>query len=143
MDYVRWSESQGNRYDKLGDHAISAEELQAVARSQNVTFKAGDILIIRTGFHVGYDALSHEEKLTWSHQHPMKHVGVETSRSMAKWLWDSKFAACASDSPAFEAVPKRSTGIDDLFLHEIMLSGWGMPIGKSEGPNGNSTIILT
>jgi len=126
---VRWSQSQGIEYDKLGDHAISLEALQAAAATQNVDFHPGDILLIRTGFHVGYEALSHDEKIAWSHQHPMKHVGVETSRNMAKWLWESKFSACVSDAPAFEAIPKRSKGINDLFLHEIMLSGWGMPIG--------------
>ncbi|KIW78584.1 hypothetical protein Z517_08422 [Fonsecaea pedrosoi CBS 271.37] len=130
LDYLHWSDSQGQTYDKLGDHAITVEELNAVAESQGVTFKKGDILLIRTGFHAGYETLSAEEKISWSHQHPTSHVGVETSRSMAKWLWDSQFSACTSDAPAFEAIPKRSTGIDDLFLHEILLSGWGMPIGE-------------
>lgn len=59
----------------------------------------------------------------------MSHVGVEASRDMAKWLWNSQFSACAGDSPSFEAIPKQSRGIQDLFLHEIMLGGWGMPIG--------------
>ncbi|KIW17964.1 hypothetical protein PV08_05159 [Exophiala spinifera] len=128
LDYLHWSNSHGRAYDKLGDHRITVQTLQSIADAQGVSFRKGDILIIRTGFHAGYDSLSDEEKIGWAHQVPTKHVGVETSREMAKWLWDSQFSAVAADAPAFEAIPKRSSGINDLFLHEILLSGWGMPI---------------
>ncbi|RMZ68341.1 cyclase [Pyrenophora seminiperda CCB06] len=112
-DVVFYSTKNGIEYDRLGNHAITVEAPQAVAAAQDVQFRVGDILLVRTGFH-----------------HPMKHVGVESSRAMAKWLWDTGFSACASDAPAFEAIPKRSIDIEDLFLHEIMLAGWGMPIGE-------------
>lgn len=48
---------------------------------------------------------------------------------MARWLWEGEFSACAGDAPAFERIPKSSSGLEDLLLHEILLSGWGMPIG--------------
>ncbi|OQU93635.1 hypothetical protein CLAIMM_00117 [Cladophialophora immunda] len=130
QDYLHWARSQGKNYDLLGDHALTVDELKAVAEFQKVEFKKGDILIIRTGFHAGYEALSEEEKIAWSYGSPMKHVGVETSLGMARWLWDTGFCACAGDSPAFERMPKQSSIPGDLFLHELILSGWGMPIGE-------------
>ena len=135
LDYVRWAQSQqGKEYDKLGSHGVTVEELKEVVRAQqSLTLQVGDILLVRTGFHVGYDAMTTEEKVTWSHQHPMMHVGVETSRDMAAWLWDEGFSACAGDAPAWERMPLESKGLEGLYLHEVMLAGWGMPIGRSSG----------
>lgn len=131
LDHLHWALTHDKGYDLLGDHAVTANDLRAVAEFQRVKLKPGDIVLIRTGFNVGYEALSEQEKITWSHSSPMKHVGVETSLEVAEWLWDNGFSACAGDSPSFERMPKRSTIPGDLFLHELMLSGWGMPIGTS------------
>lgn len=130
LDYLHWAESEGKTYEKLGSYAITVDDLKAVAKAQNLVFKPGDILIVRTGFHAGYDTMTHEEKIAWSHGHPMQHVGVETSIDMARWLWESQFSAVTGDAPAFERMPKSSRGLQDLYLHEVLLSGWAMPIGE-------------
>lgn len=48
---------------------------------------------------------------------------------MIQWHWENQFAAVASDTVAYEAWPSpRPAGVA---LHEVFLSGWGMPIGES------------
>jgi kynurenine formamidase len=96
--------------------------------------REGDILFVRTGFRVGYEALNAEEKKEWAHNSPTLWIGIETSEKIARWLWDNGFAACAGDQPGWEAFPIWTTpdvgGLGDLSLHEVMLGGWGMPIGE-------------
>ena len=62
-----------------------------------------------------------------------KSPGIEGTARTAKWLWDSRISAVASDSPALEAMPPPHTEdfmeSSDL-LHFHMLSFFGMPIGE-------------
>lgn len=60
---------------------------------------------------------------------------------MLQFLWDSNFAAVASDAPSFERSPVAG-GKSDAYrveevtlegvgsLHEVLLGGWGCPIGE-------------
>ncbi|OAG44387.1 hypothetical protein AYO21_01383 [Fonsecaea monophora] len=148
LDYYSWSQAQGKQYDLIGDtadHAIPVEELQACAAAQGVEIRQGDLLFVRSGFWVGYNALSDAEKIAWSNQKSPIWVGVETSAKMAKWLWDSGIVAGAGDAPGWERIPNYNSppeaGLQGWSLHEIMLSGWGMPIGESlqHGHNRSKT----
>lgn len=139
LDYYSWAQNQGKTYTLIGDtadYAITVLELQACAQDQGVSIQDGDILFVRSGFWVGYNALSEKDKLAWSYQKPPTWVGVETTRRLAQWLWNSGIAACAGDAPGWERIPNYNSppeaGLEGWSLHEIMLSGWGMPIGKSE-----------
>lgn len=74
--------------------------------------------------------------------------GVEQSEEMLKWIWEN-FSAVAGDQPSFECWRKsRSFSLlanlmialqgansapatqQSYSLHEVLLSGWGMPIGE-------------
>ena len=52
-------------------------------------------------------------------------VGLEQSRDMLKWLWEN-FSAVGGDQPALEVWPTQK----DWLLHEVLLAGWGCPIGE-------------
>lgn len=134
LDYLRYSRVSGNEYDLLSSYAIPTAQLQACADSQGVKFQQGDILFVRTGLKVGYDALSTDEKLAWCNKLPATWVGVETSVGTARWLWDNGFSACAGDAPGWESQPfpdpQVSGPMGRYTLHELMLAGWGMPIGR-------------
>lgn len=139
LDYWSYAQAKGEEYPyKLvhSDHAITLEELQACAAHQGTEIRYGDILIVRCGYWYTYNRLSHEERVDWCDGKSMTHVGVLPSREMAKWLWDSGIVACAGDALGWEAMPpKPGRGLDnDHILHEVMLAGWGMPIGKSDIP---------
>lgn len=133
LDYLSYAQAKGKEYKQVGsDHAITVEELQACAAHQGTEIRYGDILIVRSGYWHTYNQLSHEERLAWCDGKSITHVGVQPSRDMAKWLWDSGISACAGDAVGWEAMPpKPGLGLDnDHILHEVMLAGWGMPIGE-------------
>ncbi|CZS79833.1 unnamed protein product [Fusarium graminearum] len=66
---------------------------------------------------------------------PNDKIGIQTFRNavsleeMMQWHWDNQFAAVASDTVAYEAWPSKRPAA--VALHEVFLSGWGMPIGES------------
>lgn len=77
-----------------------------------------------------------EEQEAWCKMSPMKWVVVKRSVKTAEWLWDTVFSACAGDAPGWKRVPhldgpREVSGLEMLSLHQVMLAGWGMPIGKS------------
>ncbi|VTT79007.1 unnamed protein product [Fusarium fujikuroi] len=108
---------------------IPLSQLKAVAIHQGTTFYSGDILFIRTGWLKAYQSLSLEEQAALPHRKTRTSCGVEASEEMMEWHWENQFAAVASDTVAYEAWPScRPAGVA---LHEVFLSGWGMPIGES------------
>jgi hypothetical protein len=50
---------------------------------------------------------------------------------MIEWHWDMAFAAVASDPVAYEAWSSPRENEFGLSMHEVLLSGWGCPIGES------------
>ena len=58
-------------------------------------------------------------------------LGLEATRDSLRWLWESRFAAIASDAPGFERGPATGSYNDpDVSIHQWCLAGWGMPIGE-------------
>ncbi|KAG9600511.1 hypothetical protein KCU77_g3280, partial [Aureobasidium melanogenum] len=134
LDYARYADSRGIKYDPLGSQAIPLAELRACAEHQGTTFKEGDILMIRFGWTKGYQALDDAGRSAWAKRSPVELIGVQTSKEMAEWLWDTGFGAVAADTVAFERQPfdpaGEPGGLERISLHEILLGGWGMPIGE-------------
>jgi kynurenine formamidase len=61
--------------------------------------------------------------------------GLHGAEETARWLWNKRFAAVASDSLAFEAYPPLGpNGTPDpeapLVLHQYLLACFGMSIGE-------------
>lgn len=59
-----------------------------------------------------------------------RYPGMQGSTRSLEWLWNSHFAAVAADSPGFEAW---SAGLGDstqFRMHEVILPGFGLPIGE-------------
>jgi len=104
LDYYAYSQAVGIGYKLLGEgatHAISLSDLKACAAWEKVEIKPGDILLVRSGFWVGYHGLSRDEKKAFGEMKPETWVGVETNRDMAAWLWDSGIVAGAGDAPGW------------------------------------------
>lgn len=117
LDWRRYAEKKGIDYSPFQQHAITLEELLEVAETQKVSFQAGDILIIRTGWTVEYDKLSDEAKIALSTRQVRAACGVEASKAAMKWHWDNRFAAVASDTVAYEVWPSpRPYGVA---MHEV------------------------
>jgi len=125
LDYHEWRIKQGRGHEAFETRAIPLKDLLEVAKDQGTEIKFGDILLIRSGYMDAYNKLSREEIGTLRQKQPLTFTGVEQSDEMMEWLW-SNFSAAGADHPSFEAWPTQK----DYALHEVMLGGWGMPIGE-------------
>ncbi len=100
-----------------------------MAKEQKLTFEAGDVLLVRTGWVPAYRNLSYDERAALPHRKVRSSCGLEASEELIRWHWDNAFAAVASDTVAYEAWPSPKPW--GVAMHEVLLSGWGMPIGES------------
>jgi hypothetical protein len=128
LDVYSWSQSS-QPYDPFTKYAITAADLEACAKAQGVTFRVGDILLVRTGWVATYLSLTPSQKQDRATWDLMRHAyaGLAASDSMKDLLHDTYFAAAACDNINFEVWPPESI---EESLHASMLPLWGMPIGE-------------
>ncbi|KAK9312654.1 hypothetical protein V1522DRAFT_415059 [Lipomyces starkeyi] len=130
LDFRSWANNHGIHYDAFSTYRITLDQLLKCAEEQGTEFRVGDILLIRSGWVEDYYRRSHEERLALRSRAERTFAGVENSLEIAKWHWETGFAAVAGDTNAYEAwPPERSSSLKHA-LHEVFLSGWGMPIGE-------------
>ncbi|CCG81707.1 Putative uncharacterized protein [Taphrina deformans PYCC 5710] len=129
LDIYGYCTAHGLEYDPWTTHAITLDVILACAKHQKVAFRKGDVLILRTGYHVSYEKATVKQIKAKSEVNPPAYAGVEQDLEIARWIYDNKFAAVAGDAPAFESWPADTNKIG-CALHEIFLGGWGMPIGE-------------
>ena len=129
LDWDRWAHTQPDLDpDRCSTHSIPLSNLLAVAAHQGTTFKAGDILFIRTGWTRNWNSLSKAEKASIAALGKTPGaIGIKSCEEILRWIWETGFCAVAGDQPAFEAHPFQSM---EWHLHQWCLSGWGMPIGE-------------
>jgi kynurenine formamidase len=143
LDYFSWAESQGIKYSPIEHHAITVQDLEAVAAAQSTELRPGDILLVRSGFVRWYNEATEEQRIAGT-RNGSAWAGVEGSKESVEWIWDHHFAAVAGDANAFELWPARDEryreflnfcGISHLTitlagLHDNLLSLFGTPIGE-------------
>lgn len=130
LDYAHWASTQGLKPKPFETTEITVADLQAVADSQGVSFRPGDILFVHSGYVKALEALASSSKAdakTYTTTQNMPGIGVKSCEESLKWIWEKQFAAVAGDMIAFEALPFQST---THWMHEWLLAGWGMPIGE-------------
>lgn len=127
IDYVSWAEKQGIKYSALSCHSIGLCDILDIAVEQNVSFKRGDILLIRCGFTKEWDGMSLEAKKSYAELETPEHAGIEATTAVLEWICNTGLAAVAGDAVSFEVLPPTA----DFMLHEYLIAGWGMPIGES------------
>jgi kynurenine formamidase len=100
-----------------GGSAIGGEELAAVAAAQGVEVRAGDVVLIRTGWIRHWDD-------------PAAYRGDQTGEpgpdaSAAEWLAARRIAATGTDTIAYEARPR---GGSALAAHGVLIARHGIHI---------------
>lgn len=114
--------------DLLAATIISLDDLKAVAAAQGISFRPGDILLIRSGLIPKLDSMSQTDLDAYTDIQPEPPVvGVESTEEMLRWIWDHQFAAVAGDMITFESQPVKDSR---FVLHEWLIAGWGLPIGE-------------
>ncbi|KAK2775179.1 hypothetical protein FQN52_004060 [Onygenales sp. PD_12] len=128
IDYAAYAAKRGIKYSTFSTHQIRLSEIQEIAKECNLTFKRGDILFVRIGVTNEWDnIMTDDQKRAYSVDPNPEHAGVEATTEMLRWLWDNGFSAVAGDAISWEVYPVQNP---DVFLHEYLLAGWGVPIGE-------------
>ncbi|CAK7212699.1 hypothetical protein SBRCBS47491_001555 [Sporothrix bragantina] len=111
---------------------IDADLLTAVAAFQQTEFLPGDICVLRIGhveavFALGRKGQNGNVSANEAEKKVTKFCGVSKAVEVAKWHWDRGIAAVVTDGVAYESSREED---NPIYLHEIFLAGWGMPIGE-------------
>lgn len=117
LDWYSYAQREGLPHSPFTNQAIPLSHLLKLAKEARVTFRRGDILLIRTGWTAAYHRLTDEEKERLGGRADRASCGVEATEESIRWHWDQGFAAVASDTVAYEAWPStKSWGVS---MHEV------------------------
>jgi kynurenine formamidase len=131
LDYASYAEKNSIPLTPFESSFVLLSHLKEIVHQQKITFRQGDILLVRTGFTAAYNALSIKEQEAIPERPTTAFAGVESTKEMLEWLWENQFAAVAGDQPAWESSPVGREGINpETVIHQWLLGGWGMPIGE-------------
>ncbi|KAJ5777600.1 hypothetical protein N7520_000846 [Penicillium odoratum] len=132
IDFKSYAEAKGFDYSPFSGFRIGVCDIEAVAAYQGITFQSGDILIIRFGVTEALGNMDGSEQAASMASYQA--CGIDGSEEMARWLWNTHFAAVASDNIAVEAMPPMINGLvqplTHLILHQWCLSLFGLPLGE-------------
>ena len=124
-DVAGYLAASGTPLDPRREFAISARLLAEVLEHQVTQRRDGDILLVRTGFAAAYLRAGPAERADFqARQHS---PGLAADEDMARFLWDSRFAAVAADNHAVECQPgDPAVG----YLHRRLIPLLGFALGE-------------
>ena len=102
IDYAAYAEEKGIDFHPFDGNRITVEELEACAAHQGVEFRPGDVLLVRTAATEVVDKM---DPVGLGKMAAAKLSGLHGCEETARWLWNKRFSAAASDSSSFEAFP--------------------------------------
>ncbi|KXJ86565.1 hypothetical protein Micbo1qcDRAFT_186026 [Microdochium bolleyi] len=119
--------------DAMSNHAVPFSEIKQALAYQGLSlssFRQGDILVVRFGYLLQYETMPDAKRSILDERYRTEkpeNIGLEPSRELLEFLWDSKIAAICGDTRSLEVWPCKEL---QWHMHEILLAGWGMPIGE-------------
>ena len=120
LDWYSYAQREKLPLSPFTKSAIPLAHLQKIAVEQGVTFRQGDILLIRTGWTAAYHLLTEDEKEHLGGRDDRASVGIEATEESLRWHWENGFAAVASDTVAYEAWPPPK--VWGVSMHEVSIS---------------------
>ncbi|WP_208961578.1 cyclase family protein [Rhodococcus sp. ZPP] len=125
LDVAGHFERTGAEWDPFAGSILQVADLEAVAQAQDVTFERGDILCVRTGWVAEYRTRKGAgEDMTTAGD---RFSGLSAAEPMARFLWDSGFAAVCTDNPAVESAPGNR---EDGSLHRRLIPALGFVLAE-------------
>jgi kynurenine formamidase len=143
-DVARWRQQAGRPLRPDQPDPITPVDLLGCLAAAQASVRAGDILLIRTGWLAWYNTLDATARAAVSDRAVLRSAGLHPGPEMAETLWDLHVAAVAADNPALEvwpigapfgpgfvaevrSDPRREYQIQ---LHVRILAMLGIPIGE-------------
>lgn len=103
IDYATWAEKKGIRYSTFSTHQIRLSDIEEIAKECGIVFQKGDILFVRIGVTKEWDTImTDDQKRQYADNPSPEHAGIEATTDMLRWLWNTGFAASASDAISWE-----------------------------------------
>lgn len=112
--------------------AISGAHIEAIAQSQRVALRDGDMLVLRTAWLGWYMGLPREDRDAMAERFAgdrasLKIPGLSADCGTAAWLWNHRVSCIASDTPMLETVPYIPA---EGWAHQRILALLGLPFGE-------------
>lgn len=93
-------------YSPTEPHAITLAAIKEAARESAISFRKGDILLVRSGIIKWYNECTDSQTRDNYFQSAEKTgVGVAPAEDTIAWVQDTGFAAVAGDALAWEPIP--------------------------------------
>lgn len=127
LDVARALAGEGGALDPLDFFPIGPELLADTAKQEGVELRAGDILLVRTGWLEAYEQLDRRSREDLAGLGRPGAPGLYGG-DVPAFLWDNRIAAIAADNPALEATRPGDTS--PLSLHVALIARLGMPLGE-------------
>lgn len=124
---------QGDKRYKVDERfPITNVIIEDVARAQKVTFKTGDILLIRTGWLGWYQGLPMQERERLAERFriersTLRMPGLSPSMATTEWLWNTRISCIAADNPTLETLHYMPA---EGWAHQRILPLLGLPFGE-------------
>jgi kynurenine formamidase len=130
LDLERTLSREGGPYVPDSDTAFSVEDLERAREHAGVSYSAGCMLLLRTGFLGWY--LGQPYAIRRRTARHLRAPGIEHSEEMARYLWDNRIVAVATDTFAVEVWPAdfSEDAFPFGFLHRILIGQLGMALGE-------------
>lgn len=125
LDLPAFYRRAGREHDPLGPSPIGHTDLADAMQEQGLEPRAGDIVCIRTGWLNAYREVPEQrrgDEALWR-----QFTGLRADEAMARYLWNLRPGAIATDNPGFEWAPGSR---DDGFLHWRLQPMLGMVMGE-------------
>ena len=132
LDVERLLAEEDPGYDPITSVSISVEQLERCRSAAGIEYRAGDILLLHTGFVARYRQLPQARRDALADWRRFTAVGIEHSEAMVRYLWNSHVAAVATDAPAVEVWPPdySAEGAPFGYLHQVLIPELGMALGE-------------
>ena len=124
-DLPRYFASIGRDWDVMGEQVVSADDLAACLKHQQVALEPGDVLMVRQGWVEAFKAAGNTAGRD-ALLRPWAYSGLSGEEDMWAYLWDQQVAALPSDTVTVEVWPIRE-GRPSLHLAIARL---GLTIGE-------------
>ena len=129
IDVARQMAKRGEPIDGFKPFPVTVPMLKEMALAEGVEFRAGDTLVVRTGWLEKYESLTAEEREEFAQPgRGSGSPGLAGGYEMAEFLWDNQFVGAAADNNGLQSAG--GDGTPGMSLHTLALAGFGMNIGE-------------
>lgn len=124
LDVAAYLAAQGDPVEPNARREIPTSVLDEVAAAQGVSFRTGDVLLVRFGVDAFLRRLiAAPGSIEMRYEAP----GLMQDETTLEWLWDRHVAAVCADNIAVEVTPPRGPGTR---LHPALLGLLGLAMGE-------------